>query len=339
MAKGANQKSKLLYLVQILTNESDEKHPLTTAQLIKALHNHGISAERKSIYDDMEVLNQFGYDVVTVRGRSNSYFLGERPFQLAEVKLMVDAVQSAKFITAEKSNDLIRKICSLTSRHEGTLMQRQTHIQNRAKTINKRTYYNVDALHTAIAENKRVQFKYYQWVIDPAARRCFKNQPRRGGQTYEVSPWTLLWDDQYYYLVAYDETAAMMKHYRVDRMDKVTAIPTARTGATAYQQLNMAEYSKSVFGMFGGYPADVRIHFNNNLIGVVIDRFGQDIMIHPDCSGGFVLTAPVTVSPQFYSWVFGFGTEIKLLGPAKVVADYTNWVGAVQKSYQNQQEP
>lgn len=319
MPKSPNQKLKLLYLVDILREESDEEHPLSTADLIERLARRDITAERKSIYDDMEALTAYGLDVVTVKGRSNAYFLGERDFQLAEVKLLVDAVQSAKFLTAGKSRELIRKICRLAGRHQGGLLQRQVQVQGRAKTFNERTYYNVDALHTAMAEDRKIQYYYSEWAVDPSAPKAFSRKLRRGGSAYRVSPWTLVWDDEFYYLLAYDEKAGIIKHYRVDKMEKISILPQKREGRQIFEQLDMANFSKRMFGMYGGTQEDVRMRMHDSLIGVVLDRFGTDVIIHKSGSQHFTFTAKVVVSPQFFSWLFGFGTGAQVLAPQSVV--------------------
>lgn len=319
MPKSPNQKLKLLYLVDILRDESDEEHPLSTADLIERLGRRDITAERKSIYDDMEALTAYGLDVVTVKGRSNAYFLGERDFQLAEVKLLVDAVQSAKFLTAGKSRELIRKICRLAGRHQGGLLQRQVQVQGRAKTFNERTYYNVDALHTAMAEDRKIQYYYSEWAVDPSAPKAFSRKLRRGGSAYRVSPWTLVWDDEFYYLLAYDEKAGIIKHYRVDKMEKISILPQKREGRQIFEQLDMAGFSKRMFGMYGGTQEDVRMRMHDSLIGVVLDRFGTDVIIHKSGPQHFTFTAKVVVSPQFFSWLFGFGTGAQVLAPQSVV--------------------
>lgn len=333
MPKSANQKLKLLYLVKILQEESDEAHPLTVSQLISALAQRGIAAERKSIYDDMEQLAHFGYDIVTVRGRGNAYYLGERTFQLPEVKLLVDAVQSAKFISAGKSRELIRKICSLTSRHQGVLMQRQVHVAARAKTQSERAYYNVDAIHSAIAAGRQIQFLYYEWVVDEKAPRLLARRARHGGEAYQVSPWTLLWDDEYYYLVAWDDAAAMMKHYRVDKMADIAQCEAPRAGQAAYEALDMAQYTQMVFGMFGGAQTHVKLRFANSLVGVVADRFGPDILIQKSGQAHFTVMVKVVPSPQFLSWVFGFGTDVQVLQPQELVEEIRREVAGLAALY------
>ena len=319
MPKSANQKLKLLYLLKILEEESDEAHPLGVSELITALGRHGIAAERKSIYDDIELLADFGYDVITTRGRRNAYYLGQRRFEAPELKLLVDAVQSAKFITEGKSRALIKKICGLASRHEGNLLQRQVHVAGRAKTFNERTYYSVDAIQTAIGQNRQISFQYFEWAVDAKDRKLFARRWRHGGSRYRVSPWSLLWDDEYYYLLAYNEADGIIKHYRVDKMDALRAEDTPRAGREDFEKLDVAHFSQSIFGMFGGREEEVRLRFANRLIGVVVDRFGRDIIIHRQGDGHFTLTVKVVISPQFLAWLYGFGGEVKVLSPESLV--------------------
>lgn len=332
MAKSPNQKYKLLYLLQILTQESDELHPLSIQQIIEALARYEIAAERKSVYDDIAILIDFGYDIVVQKGRSNTYFLGSRDFELVELKLLVDAVESAKFITAKKSQSLIQKICHMTSKYQAQLMQRQVHVQDRAKTFNELTYYNVDTIHSAIAQNRQIQFRYYSWVVDPASPKLFARKARRGG-AYTVSPWSLLWDDEYYYLIAYDPRAQHIKHYRIDRMEQVTVCKSHRDGQKAFLALDIAQYSKSMFGMFGGAPTSIRLRMHNRLIGIIVDRFGTDIIIHKSGPDHFIIHANVIVSPQFYSWLLGFETEAQVLSPDWVVDSIRDKIQAIDHLY------
>lgn len=318
MPKSPNQKLKLLYLAQMLQQESDEANPLTVAEIILKLEQQDISAERKSIYADIEALQQFGMDIIVQRGQSNSYYLGQRSFELPELKLLVDAVQSAKFITEGKSRSLIKKICGLASRHEGAMMARQVHVAGRAKTFNERTYYSVDAIQTAIAGNKKISFKYFEWAVTNDTPQFFGRRWRHGGQPYVISPWGLLWDDEYYYMIGYDENAGIIKHYRVDKMDKIETTKDARQGREVYEAMDIAEYSKSIFGMFGGKETEVTLRFANRLIGVVADRFGHNIRIKKDGDEYFTVRVKAVVSPQFLSWIMGFGDEAQVLMPEDV---------------------
>ena len=315
MPKSPNQKLKLLYLAQILQDETDENHPLTVQQLIARLAQMDISAERKSIYDDIDALQRFGLDILTTRRQSNAYYVGERRFQLPELKLLVDAVQASKFITAKKSRELIKKLGELASQHDASLLQRQLYFRDGAKTMNETIYYNVDALHTAILQNRKVEFRYFEWIISSASPRLFEKQWRHQGRAYRISPWGLLWDSEYYYLVAYDTDDAKTKHYRVDKMESVTPVAEKRDGQETFENLDWAEYTRQTFGMFGGEETEVTLRFSNHLIGVVVDRFGKDVTIRPAGDGYFSVTVKAVVSGPFLAWLLSFGAEAEALSP------------------------
>lgn len=308
MAKQPNQKLKLLYLLKILKENTDEDHALTMAQLIELLDGCGISAERKSIYDDLESLRTFGVEIETTPTRTVGYYIAERDFSLPELKLLVDAVQSSKFITTKKSLELISKIENLASRHEASQLQRQVFVQNRIKTMNESIYYNVDFIHSAISRNVQIAFRNFMW--DVHGERVL----RRDGAEYTVSPWALTWDDENYYLVAYEEAEQKIKHYRVDKMMRIRLLDTARTGQNVFAKFDTAVYSKKIFGMYGGEEKLVKLRCARHLAGVIIDRFGKDSMLVED-GDGFTVTVHVFESPTFLSWVMGFGRDMQVLSP------------------------
>jgi predicted DNA-binding transcriptional regulator YafY len=322
MAKGANQKLKILYLMRILLEKTDENHLLTIAEMIDHLAAYQITAERKSLYDDIEALRQFGLDIEKTSGKNCGYYVASRPFELPELKLLVDAVQSSKFITTKKSNDLIKKVEGLTSQHEARQLQRQVYVANRIKTMNESIYYNIDSIHSAISQGKKITFKYFEWKVMFSGQERFKKQYRRDGQNYKISPWSLTWDNEFYYLIGYDSDAAMIKHYRVDKMSNIEITNDRRDGQKHFEQFDMGLYTKCHFGMFSGSEEAVRLRFTNDLIGVVLDRFGRDIFINNEDDEHFTVQVKVAVSPQFLSWVFGFGNKVKLLSPERVVAAF-----------------
>lgn len=312
MAKSANQKLKLLYIARLLMRKSDENHLISTAQIIEELGRNGISAERKSIYDDIESLRYFGLDIIQIKGRQGGYYLGERDFELPELKLLVDSVQSSKFITQDKTYDLIKKIESLASVYDGQLLQRQVYIQNRVKSMNESVYYAVDAISDAITQNKQITYKYFE--LNLKKERVY----RHNGQLYKSSPFALVWDNENYYMIAWDSSANKMKHYRVDKMYGVTMTNEKREGTEAFEKTDMSAYTKSVFGMFGGTEEKVKIRFANHLAGVVIDRFGRDTMIIKDGDEHFTISVDIAISRQFLAWVFAFGTDTEILSPESV---------------------
>ena len=314
MARSQNQKLKILYLMDFLLRESDENHPVSVRQMISYLESRGISAERKSIYDDLEALRFYGLDIVqSGEGKAAGYYVGSREFEVPELKLLVDSVQSSKFITLKKTRDLIRKIEGLTSVHEAGALNRQVHVQNRVKTMNESIYYNVDDIHTGIARNRKIRFRYFEYTV--AKERRF----RKDGAWYVVSPYGLSWDDENYYMIAYDSVSGKMKHYRVDKMTAISVMEEPRDGKEAYEALDMAEYARRVFGMFSGEVQTVKLRFENYLVGAVIDRFGKDIMVVPDGDDHFTVQVEVAVSPPFFGWVFSFGAAAQIVGPADVV--------------------
>ncbi len=327
MAKSANQKLKLLYITKLLMNNSDENHPVKMEQILEELNRNGISAERKSIYDDMESLRVFGLDVNHIGGKNGGYYIGERDFELPELKLLVDSVQSSKFITEDKTYKLIKKIESLASVYDGQLLQRQVYVKNRVKSMNESIYYAVDAVSDAIAQNKKIRYKYFEYTV--SKERKF----RHDGAVYNVSPFALIWDDENYYMLAWDSAAQKMKHYRVDKMYGVEVTDEAREGSKEFEGFDMSAYTKTVFGMFGGEEVKVKLRFSNHLAGVVIDRFGKDTMLIPDGDEHFTVNVDVVPSTHFLAWVFGFGTEAEILSPESVKDEMKNKLKQLTQMY------
>ena len=318
MPRGAGQKQKLLLLEKLLLERTDEDHPMTTRALIEALEARGIPAERKSIYDDMEVLRQQGLDVQSRKGSDPGWFVGERAFQLPELKLLVDAVQSCKFITKRKSDDLIRKLEGLTSVHQARQLQRQVYVERRVKTMNESVYYSIDKLHTALAAGKAVTFRYFDY--DVRKEKVF----RRNGRRYAVFPHGLIWNSENYYLVGWDGAKKEVRHYRVDKMAElaVTCLKLEEGEDLDRSSFDMAAYAAKHFGMFSGREGRVRLRCANAMVGVMLDRFGQDVMLVPDGPGHFTLTVEAVVSPQFFGWLFGLGEGVTLTAPDWAVEDY-----------------
>ena len=310
MPKGTNQKLKLFYLSKIMREKTDDQHGLTMPEIQKYLEEYGVTADRKSLYDDLETLKVLGYDIISGKeGKNFLYRVGKKKFEIAELKLLVDAVQSSKFITERKSRDLIKKITELASDYEATQLKRQVVVQGRIKTMNESIYYNVDFIHSAILQNVQIAFRYFKW--DVHGERVL----RRDGAEYTVSPWALTWDDENYYLVAYDASEEKIKHYRVDKMMRIRLLDAPRTGQDVFAKFDTAVYSKKIFGMYGGEEKLVKLRCARHLAGVVIDRFGKDSMLVED-GDGFTVTVRVFESPTFLSWVMGFGKDMQVLSPA-----------------------
>lgn len=327
MAKSSNQKLKLLHLMQYLLQKSDEAHPVSVQQMIDELAAHDIKAERKSIYDDLEALRVFGLDIVQSRGKTTGYYVGARDFELPELKLLVDSVQSSKFITQKKTLSLIKKIESLASAYDAQLLQRQVYVRNRVKSMNESVYYNVDEISNAITQDKAIRFKYFDYTVSK------ERQFRKNGQWYEISPFSLMWDDENYYMLGYDAEAGKLKHYRVDKMTEISAADACRSGKNEFSALDMSQYSKEVFGMFTGQVLTVRLRFANHLVGAVIDRFGRDTMIIASDDEHFTVNVEVAVSPQFYAWLFAFGTEAEILSPESIKSEFKEKIESLRKLY------
>ena len=322
MSRGENQKLKLAYLTRIMLEKTDEDHALTLAQIIAELEARGVTAERKSLYTDFaDMTDKLGVEIIKEQiGRDTFYHVGSRDFELAEVKLLIDAIQSSKFITEKKSRDLIKKLKSFVSEHQAKQLDRQVYVQGRAKTMNESIYYNVDDLHKAIGENKKISFKYYRWNVDK------KLEERNHGIVFTVSPWALTWDDENYYLVAFDDYDQKIKHYRVDKMKQIELLEEKRAGKEEFKGFDMAAYSKMNFGMYSGRKEKVKIEFNNYMVGVFIDRFGKDITIVPIDDKNSYTHVDIAISPQFFAWILSLGDEVKITGPEKIVEEMKEYV-------------
>jgi len=307
MSKSSNQKQKILHLMQILLDQTDETHRLTVNDLISKLASLDIKAERKTIYDDIETLRQFGIDIVMEKTKSYGYYVASREFELPELKLLADAVQSSKFITERKTLQLIKKLEGLMSKHDAGKLRRQVYVQNRVKSMNESIYYSIDALHEAISEDKKISFKYSNY--DVQKKQVF----RKGGEPYTVSPAALTWNEEYYYLIAYSDDREGLTHFRVDRMSNVKKLPESRCSEAA--GFKLAEYSKKIFGMFGGSEADVKLRIKNKIASSVIDRFGKDVIMISDGDEHFTIRVRVALSPIFYGWLFQFGDLCEVIEP------------------------
>ena len=325
MAKSPNQKTKLLHLARMLLRQTDEDHPLTVAQIIEALAREDIKAERKSIYDDLEALRLFGLDVQCRKGKTPGWFIGSREFELPELKLLMDAVQSSRFITQRKSSELIHKLESQASVHQARQLQRQVYVDRRVKTMNESIYYTIDKLHTAIANRKTVTFLYFEYNV--RKEKVYRHDGRR----YTVSPAGLIWDNENYYLAGYDHRSKEMRHYRVDKMADLAVTFLPLTGVP--EHFDMAAYAGKHFGMFSGREGQVTLRCRSSLVGVVLDRFGLDAILIPDGETHFIVTVSAVVSPQFLGWLFGLVDGVQLLRPQWAVEELRRQLSAVAELY------
>lgn len=312
MPRSANQKKKLSILRSIFLERSDEAHPLTMKELLNALAAHGISAERKSVYNDIETLRELGLDIRTVRGKSVGYYAASREFELPELKLLVDAVRASKFITEKKSAQLIKKLASLANIHDRRALNRAVFVSNRVKSMNEEIYSSVDAIHDAIEQDVDITFKYFRWTPEK------KKELQRGGSLYRVSPWSLVWDDSNYYLVGYDNEKEEIRHFRVDKMQNVALAEAKRSGEAEFKKYDLYSQTGAVFGMFGGTAERVTLSCANRLANVMLDRFGNDVTVMKDGADRFRITVNIAPSPIFLGWVISFGNEVKILSPQHV---------------------
>ena len=316
MPAGDNQRLKMLYLVKIFTEETDDKHALSLQQIADRLESCGVNADRKTLYKDFAELEKYGLEILSEQvGRNVLYHLTTRQFELPELKLLVDAVQSSKFITERKSRQLIKKLESLVSVYEARQLQRQVLITGRIKAMNESIYYLVDMLHEAINADRQIRFQYFRWNVRK------EQELRRNGAWYQVSPWCLLWDDENYYLAAYDSQEGIIKHYRVDKIVRLSVTDTPREGKKEFQKLDPATYSRSVFGMFGGELTRVTLEGRADMVGPLIDRFGKDITIIPQEGDRFTATVEVAASRHFIGWIIALGDGVRITGPTSLVEE------------------
>ena len=328
MLRGTNQKFKLYRLAQIMLERTDDDHYITMPEIMSALGEYEITADRKSIYNDLRDLETLGIEVEGEPvGNRYHYHVVNRPFELPELKLLVDAIQSSKFITERKTNALIKKLEQLVSKYEAVKLQRQVYVTGRIKTMNESIYYTVDAIHNAISENKKIKFQYYQWNVKK------EMELRHNGAWYHISPWGLSWDDENYYLVGYDSDAGQIKHYRVDKMLHIQMSEEKREGKEHFKKLDMADYAKKSFGMFGGKEQEVKLLVRNDLAGVIIDRFGKGVMMLPEDEDHFKVNVDVHVSKQFLGWIISLGEGVRIVGPDEVVDQMKEEVKRLVKQY------
>ena len=326
MPRVFNQKIKILYLMRVFLEQTDEEHPMSVKELITYLNNLGISAERKTVYDDIETLRNFGMDILNRREKPAGFYLASREFELPELKLLVDAVQSSRFITSRKSRQLIGKLESLASVYEARQLRRQVFVENRIRTMNESVYYSIDEIQRALNEDRQISFQYCEWTVEKELRL------KKNGERYLVSPWGLVWQNENYYLVAYDEKCEKVKHYRVDKILQIQIENQPRDGKEICKNYDTGELTSRTFGMFGGREETICLEAHNRLVGVVLDRFGRDIMIHRKDSEHFKTLIRVNVSGQFFGWIASLGPDAVIASPEEVREEYREFL---EKSLSN----
>ena len=308
-----------------ILRETDENHSITTPKIIDLLEKIGISAERKSIYSDINALADAGLlDVEQSEGRSGGFRALSREFELAELKMLVDAVQSCRFISKSQCTSLIKKLSHLASRYEESQLSRSVYVYEREEKKST-VLYLTDIIHKAISENSVISFKYTE--LTPSKKKI----ERRNGEEYKVSPWSLMWREDNYYLIAFDHTADEIRHYRVDRMDKIMLTGENRLGKEEFEKISLSKYYSNVFEMFKGKEEIVYFRCDNRFAGAMYDRFGMSLNV-TECGEYFEFYAPIEVSVRFFSWVFGFDGALKILSPQSVVLEYKEQISRAARS-------
>ena len=321
MAKQANQKLKILYLLEYLQSQSDENHPQTMANILAELQKHDITAERKSIYNDVELLRKFGYDIQLNRSRvDGGYFLGARDFELPELKILVDTIQASNFLTPNNTRDLIKKLSRLCSNFEAKQLRHEVHVIDRVKSPNESVFYNVDAINHALEFHTVIQFSYCFW--NEHGKLVEKNK------TYTVGPLGLIYQNENYYLVAIEYLSMEKRHYRVDKMKNIQ-ITKEKMERELWESFNLVQYSNENFGMFAGKTETVRLHVHKNLLGVVIDRFGSEISLRKLDDDYFEISVKVAVSGQFFGWLAGLGSDIVIASDEGLKKQYIEYLEAI----------
>ncbi len=328
MAKGIEKKARMLMILRFLEEETDENHGLTEKQLEDRLAEKGIVSERRHIYDDLHALELCGYEIGR-RGRPVEYYLASRLFTLPELKLLVDAVQSSRFLTVEKSGELIRKLEKLCSPSQARELSRSVHVQNRIKAMNESIYSNVDSITAGINRKRQISFLYFNWNAEK------QKISRHGGKVYTVSPFALTWADDNYYMIAWDAGNRQIRHYRVDRMQDITLTDLQQEGSEEFGRADLALYTNRHFGMFSGEPCAVRLEFEDRLAGILIDRFGTEPTFFKVSDHTHEVTVNVVPSPQFYGWVVGLGDEIAIRSPEWVIEGFRRHIDALRGKYDN----
>lgn len=325
--RNETQKKKLLYVAKILYEYTDEQHVLNADKIVERLREKGIICERKSVYNDLSTLTACGMDIVKT---GKGFYLASREFELPELKLLVDAVQSSKFITEKKSRELIRKLEMLTSRYEAEKLTGQVAVRNRVKSMNESIYYNIDAIHEAIRMNRQIEFTYCEWNVEKEL------VPKKQGSVYILSPWFFEWDNDKYYLVGYDENTLKMRHYRVDKMRSIATKTAKRLGRTEYEEIDPGTYGSETFGMFAGEKTRVKLLVDASLAGAMIDHFGKDVWMHYDleCTEQLSVVIETVVSVRFFGWVFGFGGKVRIQEPFWVKEEYVQRLEQVYRQYE-----
>ena len=326
--KGKNQKLKLLYLAKIMQEKTDDTHYLTMPEIINELAKYDIEAQRKSVYDDIAALNDYGIEIIKeMRSYKTYYHCVSRDFELAELRLIIDAIASSKFITLKKSKDLIEKLEKMASHYDAKLVKREVYISGRVKSMNESVLYTVDAIQNAIAYNHKITFQYFNWNVDG------EMELRHDGAYYEISPWALIWDDENYYMIGYDESVDDFKHFRVDKMLHTSEIKKRRQGRAEFDKKDKEIYTKKHFRMFGGEEERVTLYCTNDMANVIIDQFGREVTLRKVDDEHFKVRVDVVVSNQFFGWIVGLAGKVVIKEPENVRNQFNELLKVNQELY------
>ena len=314
--KQYQEKARLLVLLKMFYELTDEEHTLTNTEILEYLKNNNVSANMRTIRDDILLLNSFGFDIETIKSRPNRYYWGERTFELPELKLLVDAVSSSRFITEKKSKELAKKLYNFTSKHQRRGIKRNITVTKRVKTDNESIYYIIDTVNEAINKKRKIAFKYTEYSV--SGEKVFRND----GEVYELSPYTLFWNDDYYYVIGWSDKHDNISVFRADRLCNTEILK--EKAKKQPKDFNLEDYSKRIFEMYDGESVEVRLECKDELAKYIVDRFGDKLHTKSDGNGFFEVTVGVSLSPNFYAWVFRFGGDIRILAPKEAVGEYSS---------------
>lgn len=308
-------KSRILEIFKFLWENTDENHPATVKDINDSLEKHSLSADRKTIYKDIDTLIDYGVDIVVNRLRSNEYYIGDRIFELSELKMLVDQVQSAKFISRKKSKELIEKISKFAGKEQKAILGRELYVSDRVKMTNEQIYYIIDGIQRAMEENKKISFQYSEYLPNK------KKVAKHNGQVYTLSPYGLMWNEDNYYVVGYSERHGKIVNFRVDRIMQPVVI-TKDDIIERPRDFDMSEYCTKVFSMYMGEEAEVELLVENSLMDSIIDKFGEDVRTELVDKDHFKVIQKVSLSRTFYAWVFTFQGDIKIIKPERAAKEF-----------------
>lgn len=324
---GSMTKKRLLLILELLHKKTDEDHPVSTVEIMEFLASEGITIDRKTLASDIKLLCDMDYDIVTIKSSPNKYFWGNRTFEIPELKMLIDAVSSSRFITKKKSDELATKIASLAGDAQYENMNRHIVATGRAKSDNKKLYYIVDTISEAINQKKKIKFKYTEYNADK--EKVF----RHDGEVYTVSPYVLYWNEDYYYVVGYHDKRERVAAFRVDRLHNPRV--TEEDAVQKPKDFSIDDYANKIFKMFDGDDAIVELECENHLMKYIIDHYGINTETERNSENTFIAKVPATLTPTFYSWVFQFGGQIRILGPNIAVENYKKLLGCNMEPYKD----